>query len=101
MNEMRRRIFPKRHPAFDGSRNLYAAKDPLFVGNSKTETIKVTVDGSEKECTITLTRAARNVELTIGSLYEYMTRNGCTMRAPRGTIQALEIALKGNLSEQL
>lgn len=100
---MRRKYFSKRQPAFDGAKNLFAAKTPLFGANKIQDKIKYRKEasGKETEYDVTIKRANENVELTIATLFNYMRNGGCSMNMPLSTIQAIDVALRGNLSDHL
>mgnify|MGYP000948591508 CR=1 FL=1 len=98
---MKRIHFPTRHPAFDGAKNLYAASSPLFPRNSVTSTVTIAKEnGRTKEYNVTIQLTHHDVPLTISNLYTYM-RGGCSMNSPSSTIQAVDVAIRGNLCDSL
>jgi len=107
MHLVKRQLYPNRHPAFDGRKNLYASKTPLFAESEKTCSVKYAdPGGKEKEFKVIIRRArdsATNmpVELTVASLFKYMKDNGCSINIPMSTIQAIDVALRGNLADRL
>ena len=91
---MRKKYFSKRQPVFDGVRNLYAVKGPLFRTEFVTDAFKLrTESGEEKQFRVTIRRVAQNRELTIGNLNRYIQERSCSMYR--------EVVIFGNIADGL
>ncbi|KAK7603257.1 hypothetical protein V9T40_003256 [Parthenolecanium corni] len=96
LEEVRKRHFSNRYPAFDGKKNMYVAGNPL---NRPTIRDTVTVPnhetGRDKEFDVTIKLV--NDNLNLAQIFEYCQR-GVTSNIPQTEIQAMDIALRSGLT---